>query len=48
MQDALKEEKMSSGVEELSCEGAAEKDECLKRRTLAAHVDYIYTQNVNP
>ncbi|KAE8693367.1 putative Glucan endo-1,3-beta-glucosidase precursor [Hibiscus syriacus] len=27
-----------------SCEGIAE-DDCLMRRTLAAHVDYIYTQN---
>ncbi|KAE8715752.1 Phytosulfokine [Hibiscus syriacus] len=30
-----------------SCEGIAE-DECLMRRTLAAHVDYIYTQKHNP
>lgn len=26
------------------CEGVGE-DECLMRRTLAAHIDYIYTQN---
>ncbi|PSS36012.1 Phytosulfokine-beta like [Actinidia chinensis var. chinensis] len=26
-----------------SCEGVGD-DECLMRRTLAAHVDYIYTQ----
>ncbi|XP_020579181.1 phytosulfokines-like [Phalaenopsis equestris] len=32
------EEKM-----ELSCDGVGE-DECLMRRTLAAHIDYIYTQ----
>ncbi|TKY55595.1 Phytosulfokines protein [Spatholobus suberectus] len=30
-----------------SCEGVGE-DECLMRRTLAAHVDYIYTQKHNP
>ncbi|KAH7836094.1 hypothetical protein Vadar_032635 [Vaccinium darrowii] len=29
------------------CEGVGEED-CLMRRTLAAHVDYIYTQNQNP
>ncbi|KAB1207384.1 Phytosulfokines 3 [Morella rubra] len=33
-------------VEE-SCEGAGE-DECLERRTLAAHLDYIYTQKTKP
>ncbi|KAK7346880.1 hypothetical protein VNO80_21404 [Phaseolus coccineus] len=30
-----------------SCEGFGE-DECLMKRTLAAHVDYIYTQQHNP
>ncbi|XP_020209302.1 phytosulfokines-like [Cajanus cajan] len=37
------------GVEAVdeSCEGVGE-DECLVRRTLAAHVDYIYTQKHNP
>ncbi|KAM1048332.1 hypothetical protein ACFX13_028147 [Malus domestica] len=30
-----------------SCEGVTE-EECLMRRTLAAHVDYIYTQKHNP
>ncbi|KAK7263269.1 hypothetical protein RJT34_30856 [Clitoria ternatea] len=30
-----------------SCEGVGE-DECLMRRTLAAHVDYIYTQKHKP
>ncbi|XP_011074337.1 phytosulfokines [Sesamum indicum] len=29
-------------VEEASCEGVG-KEECLMRRTLAAHIDYIYT-----
>ncbi|KAI4298589.1 hypothetical protein L6164_032129 [Bauhinia variegata] len=33
-------------VEE-SCEGIGE-EECLMRRTLAAHVDYIYTQKHKP
>ncbi|GFY93706.1 phytosulfokine 5 precursor [Actinidia rufa] len=30
-----------------SCEGVGD-DECLMRRTLAAHVDYIYTQKQKP
>lgn len=30
-----------------NCEGVG-KEECLMRRTLAAHVDYIYTQNHKP
>ncbi|XP_028764284.1 phytosulfokines-like [Neltuma alba] len=30
-----------------SCEGVSE-DECLMRRTLAAHLDYIYTQKHKP
>ncbi|KAJ0961088.1 hypothetical protein J5N97_000989 [Dioscorea zingiberensis] len=38
----------SKDVENLSnsqgCEGLGE-DECLERRTLVAHTDYIYTQN---
>ncbi|KAK8580506.1 hypothetical protein V6N13_143588 [Hibiscus sabdariffa] len=29
-----------------NCEGVG-KEECLMRRTLAAHVDYIYTQSHN-
>ncbi|KAA8545749.1 hypothetical protein F0562_020800 [Nyssa sinensis] len=32
---------------EESCEGLGE-EECLMRRTLAAHVDYIYTQKQKP
>ncbi|KAI4295793.1 hypothetical protein L6164_035801 [Bauhinia variegata] len=32
---------------EESCEGIGE-EECLMRRTLAAHVDYIYTQKHKP
>ncbi|ESQ45556.1 hypothetical protein EUTSA_v10010875mg [Eutrema salsugineum] len=31
-------------VEEESCKGLGE-EECLTRRTLVAHTDYIYTQN---
>ncbi|KAG8473524.1 hypothetical protein CXB51_035635 [Gossypium anomalum] len=31
-----------------SCEGIAEEEECLMRRTLAAHIDYIYTQKTKP
>ncbi|GFZ18835.1 phytosulfokine 2 precursor [Actinidia rufa] len=30
-----------------SCDGVGE-EECLMRRTLAAHLDYIYTQKHNP
>ncbi|KAL8472863.1 hypothetical protein ACS0TY_029254 [Phlomoides rotata] len=30
-----------------SCNGVSE-DECLMRRTLVAHLDYIYTQNHKP
>ncbi|VVB05077.1 unnamed protein product [Arabis nemorensis] len=34
-------------VEEESCNGIGE-EECLIRRTLVAHTDYIYTQNHKP
>ncbi|XP_028767751.1 phytosulfokines [Neltuma alba] len=34
-------------TEEESCEGVGE-EECLMRRTLAAHLDYIYTQKHKP
>nr|BAC53658.1 preprophytosulfokine [Zinnia elegans] len=30
------------------CEGTISEDECLMRRTLVAHLDYIYTQKKNP
>ncbi|KAF8404848.1 hypothetical protein HHK36_009737 [Tetracentron sinense] len=30
-----------------SCDGVGE-EECLMRRTLVAHTDYIYTQKQNP
>ncbi|KAK4752167.1 hypothetical protein SAY87_020965 [Trapa incisa] len=29
---------------EVNCETTGEEEECLMRRTLAAHIDYIYTQ----
>ncbi|KAJ4824334.1 hypothetical protein Tsubulata_004297 [Turnera subulata] len=38
------------GVEndgDVNCDGVGE-EECLMRRTLAAHVDYIYTQKHKP
>ncbi|GMY38776.1 phytosulfokines 5-like [Fagus crenata] len=34
-------------MEEENCEGVG-KEECLERRTLAAHLDYIYTQKHKP
>ncbi|KAH1073107.1 hypothetical protein J1N35_025435 [Gossypium stocksii] len=37
----------STEAVEDSCQGVGE-EECLMRRTLAAHVDYIYTQNHKP
>ncbi|MBA0551773.1 hypothetical protein Golob_022639 [Gossypium lobatum] len=46
---ANNQQQQAQGVVEVedSCEGVAE-EECLMRRTLAAHTDYIYTQNHNP
>ncbi|MBA0851449.1 hypothetical protein Goshw_020012 [Gossypium schwendimanii] len=43
------QQQQAQGVVEVedSCEGV-EEEECLMRRTLAAHTDYIYTQNHNP
>ncbi|GKB20830.1 phytosulfokines 3 [Tanacetum coccineum] len=40
-------EEMSKGDVEENCKGDGEED-CLMRRTLVAHVDYIYTQNKQP
>ncbi|XP_059624030.1 phytosulfokines 3-like [Cornus florida] len=34
-------------VADESCEGVGD-EECLMRRTLAAHIDYIYTQKQKP
>ncbi|XP_018437495.1 phytosulfokines 3 [Raphanus sativus] len=42
-EDSVKETEGDKAEEE-SCEGI-EEDECLIRRTLVAHTDYIYTQN---
>ncbi|KAK0583008.1 hypothetical protein LWI29_032283 [Acer saccharum] len=44
--DQITEDVEAEKVEE-KCEGVGE-DECLMRRTLAAHVDYIYTQKTQP
>uniref|UniRef100_A0A7N0TNU8 Phytosulfokine n=1 Tax=Kalanchoe fedtschenkoi TaxID=63787 RepID=A0A7N0TNU8_KALFE len=34
-------------TEQPGCGGSAEEEECLARRTLVAHLDYIYTQKHN-
>ncbi|GMH13646.1 hypothetical protein Nepgr_015487 [Nepenthes gracilis] len=39
-------EKESIKAADEICEGL-EKEECLMKRTLAAHVDYIYTQHLD-
>ncbi|KAI3423165.1 Phytosulfokine-beta [Psidium guajava] len=41
------ETKLGDELPDESCEGVGE-EECLVRRTLAAHIDYIYTQKHNP
>lgn len=43
----LKDVEVEKAMVEESCEGVGE-EECLMRRTLAAHIDYIYTQKNNP
>ncbi|KAG5018442.1 Phytosulfokines 3 [Glycine soja] len=35
-------------LDDESCEGIDGSEECLMRRTLVAHVDYIYTQKHKP
>ncbi|KAL0450139.1 UNVERIFIED_CONTAM: phytosulfokine3 [Sesamum latifolium] len=45
--EAKNEVKVEAGQVEESCQGIGE-DECLMRRTLAAHLDYIYTQHHKP
>lgn len=45
--EAYKEAAKSESDDE-SCEGVDGREECLMRRTLAAHVDYIYTQKHKP
>ncbi|GMP31212.1 hypothetical protein CsSME_00005520 [Camellia sinensis var. sinensis] len=44
--EGLEAQHVEAAMEE-SCEGVGE-EECLMRRTLVAHVDYIYTQKQNP
>ncbi|XP_066398531.1 phytosulfokines 4-like [Miscanthus floridulus] len=38
------DQRQGSAAEGAGCEGANDEDECMMRRTLAAHTDYIYTQ----
>ncbi|KAK8652910.1 hypothetical protein V6N13_126933 [Hibiscus sabdariffa] len=45
--ESLTKTQAEVAVAEDSCEGIAE-DDCLMRRTLAAHLDYIYTQKLKP
>ncbi|KAH9297358.1 hypothetical protein KI387_029040, partial [Taxus chinensis] len=40
----FKADELEQSSEELACDNLDE-DECLNRRTLAAHTDYIYTQH---
>ncbi|KAK3231199.1 hypothetical protein Dsin_003080 [Dipteronia sinensis] len=40
-------EEIDGAEKEVNCEGVG-KEECLMRRTLVAHVDYIYTQKHHP
>ncbi|KAE8057028.1 hypothetical protein FH972_013750 [Carpinus fangiana] len=48
-QHGLRTDVKAENVEiEESCEGVEGKEECLMRRTLAAHLDYIYTQKHKP
>ncbi|XP_004498978.1 phytosulfokines-like [Cicer arietinum] len=41
-EDVVVNKALSEELDDESCEG---EEECLTRRTLAAHIDYIYTQN---
>ncbi|XP_050365939.1 phytosulfokines-like [Argentina anserina] len=45
--EGMKVPEVEKVMVEESCEGVGE-EECLMRRTLAAHIDYIYTQKTNP
>ncbi|TQD74061.1 hypothetical protein C1H46_040402 [Malus baccata] len=47
VQHELEDVDVEKSMVEESCEGVGE-DECLTRRTLAAHIDYIYTQKHSP
>lgn len=42
----LQDDEAAKASTEMNCSGPAE-EECLMRRTLAAHIDYIYTQRHN-
>ncbi|KAF3434500.1 hypothetical protein FNV43_RR21585 [Rhamnella rubrinervis] len=41
----LEDDQAEKVIVEESCEGVGE-EECLMRRTLTAHIDYIYTQKL--
>ncbi|XP_022752065.1 phytosulfokines 3-like [Durio zibethinus] len=41
------ETELNNDAVEDRCEGVVQ-EECLMRRTVAAHIDYIYTQKQNP
>lgn len=47
MKDVEEATKKVDRTVEDSCDGV-EGDDCLMRRTLAAHIDYIYTQKSKP
>lgn len=47
MKDVEEATKKVDQTVEDSCDGV-EGDDCLMRRTLAAHIDYIYTQKSKP
>lgn len=44
-EDIVSSKASSVDLEDESCEGVEGEQECLTRRTLAAHLDYIYTQH---
>ena len=48
LKDVVAKEASSAGLDDESCEGMEGTEECLMRRTLAAHTDYIYTQKHKP
>ncbi|KAG0488897.1 hypothetical protein HPP92_007708 [Vanilla planifolia] len=42
-----KKEAKTDNLERI-CEGLGDDEQCLMRRTLEAHIDYIYTEQKNP
>ncbi|CAL5206116.1 unnamed protein product [Lathyrus oleraceus] len=44
-EDIVGSKESSAELDDESCEGIEEEQECLTRRTLMAHLDYIYTQH---